>query len=84
MTEDYEIPKKILEINRGHPLISDLSNLVRERPEDEIINLAIIQLYDNALVIEGLHPNPANMMPQVERLIELAAARSLDDEEEVD
>jgi len=84
ITEDYEIPKKILEINRGHPLISDLSNLVRERPEDEIINLAIIQLYDNALVIEGLHPNPANMMPQVERLIELAAARSLDDEEELD
>jgi molecular chaperone HtpG len=84
ITEDYEIPKKILEINRGHPLISDLSNLVRERPDDEIINLAIIQLYENALIIEGLHPNPANMMPQVERLIELAAARSLDDEEEVD
>ena len=84
ITEDYEVPKKILEINRGHSLMSDLSNLVRERPDDEIINLAIIQLYGNALVIEGLHPNPANMMPQVERLIELAAARSLNEEEEVD
>jgi molecular chaperone HtpG len=82
ITEDYQIPKKILEVNRGHPLISDLASLVRERPDDEIINLAILQLYDNALVIEGLHPNPANMMPQVERLIELATVRSLSDEEE--
>ena len=82
MTDNYEVPKKILEVNREHRLMADLSTLIRYQPDDEIIDLTILQLYENALLIEGLHPNPTQMMPRVERLIELAAARSVLDEEE--
>ena len=35
---------------------------------------AIEQLYENALLLEGLHPNPAAMVPRLQRLIERAAA----------
>jgi molecular chaperone HtpG len=78
LTDNYEIPKKILEVNRGHNLISDLARILNERREDEIINLIIEQLFESSLVMEGLHPNPAKMLPKIERLLELSAGRSLE------
>lgn len=75
LDQKYEVPKKILEINRNHPLIGNLARLVSSRPELPLINLAIEQLYDNALVQEGLHPNPAEMLPRIQQLLELAAAK---------
>jgi molecular chaperone HtpG len=73
LDQNYQIPKKILEVNRNHPLIADLAALVTNRPEDPFINLAIEQLYEGALVQEGLHPNPAGMLPRIQELLELAA-----------
>ncbi len=78
LTEDYEIPKKILEVNQRHNLISDLARILDEKPEDEIINLIIEQLFESSLIMEGLHPNPAKMLPKIERLLELSAGRSLE------
>lgn len=83
LDQDYTIPKKILEINRRHPLIVYLARLVSSHPEDELINLAIEQLYESALVIEDLHPNPSEMLPRIERLMEIAAERSAPESTEV-
>jgi molecular chaperone HtpG len=74
LREDYEIPKRILEVNRKHPLISNLSHLVAEQPDSELVKLSIEQLYDSALVQEGLHPNPSEMLPRIQQLMSLAAA----------
>ncbi|RMG88970.1 MAG: molecular chaperone HtpG, partial [Chloroflexi bacterium] len=74
LDKPYEIPKKILEVNRNHPLIVHLAKLVTEQPDAELINVAIEQLYESALLQEGLHPNPAEMLPRIQRLLELAAA----------
>jgi molecular chaperone HtpG len=73
--QDYEIPKKIMEINRRHPLIASLAHLVTEEPENVLIDLSIEQLYDSALVQEGLHPDPAGMLPRIQQLMELAAKK---------
>jgi molecular chaperone HtpG len=73
--QDYEIPKKIMEINRRHPLIASLARLVTEEPENVLIDLSIEQLYDSALVQEGLHPDPAGMLPRIQQLMELAAKK---------
>lgn len=75
LDQDYEIPKKILEVNRRHPLIANLASLVTADPEAPVIDLTIDQLFDSALVQEGLHPNPAEMLPRIERLMEIAAGR---------
>ena len=40
------------------------------------LDLSIEQLYDSALVQEGLHPNPAEMLPRIQRLLALAAAKN--------
>ena len=73
LDQEYEIPKKIMEVNRNHPLIVSLAQLLAEHPDAELINLSIEQLYDSALVQEGLHPNPVDMLPRIQELMELAA-----------
>lgn len=73
MDQNYEVPKKILELNRRHPLIVNLARLVSEQPDSELVQLSIEQLYDSALVQEGLHPNPTAMLPRIEQLMLLAA-----------
>jgi molecular chaperone HtpG len=73
LDQNYEVPKKILEVNRSHPLIASLAHLVTSQPDNELINLAIEQLYENALVQEGLHPDPSAMLPRIQQLISLAA-----------
>jgi molecular chaperone HtpG len=72
--QEYEVPKKILELNRRHPLIQNLARLLNESPEETLINTAIEQLFDNALLLEGLHPNPADMTPRIQMLLEAAIA----------
>jgi molecular chaperone HtpG len=72
--ENYEAPKKILEINRGHPLIVNLAQLLQTQPDSELVDTAIEQLYESALVQEGLHPNPVQMLPRIEQLMLLASA----------
>lgn len=76
LNQDYEVPKKILELNRNHPLIGDLAQLANARPDSPLLKLSIEQLYDSALVQEGLHPNPSAMLPRIQELMEIAAAQA--------
>ncbi len=57
-------------------MIADLTRLVVERPLDPLINTAIEQLYENGLLIEGIHPNPAAMAPRIQSLLEAAVAKA--------
>lgn len=82
LDQDYQVPKKILEVNRNHPLVANLARLVTHKPDDELINVAIEQLYDSALVQEGLHPNPAGMLPRIQQLMTLATATEVEEMEE--
>lgn len=73
MDQNFEVPKLIFEINRAHPLIVNLAKVVSEDENSELATLSIEQLYDSALVQEGLHPNPTAMLPRIEQLMLLAA-----------
>jgi molecular chaperone HtpG len=73
--KDYTIPKKILEINRRHPLIKNLSALIAAGQSEGVVNDCIQQLYDNGLLLEGLHPNPAEMVGRIQALMEAASRR---------
>ncbi len=72
LEEDFEIPPRILELNRNHPLVRNLAQRVQQGAADEIVNAAIEQLFANQLLIEGLHPNPATMVPHIQTLLEAA------------
>jgi len=66
---DYEVPKKILELNPRHPIITRLNGLPEE---DGLAEVIIEQIYESALLIEGLHPDPASMLPRIQTLMEKA------------
>jgi molecular chaperone HtpG len=84
MGREFEVPAQILEVNRNHPLIAGLARLATNNPESPLLPLAIDQLYDSALMQEGLHPNPSDMLPRVQALMQIAAdaiAQPVRDEE---
>jgi molecular chaperone HtpG len=73
LDRDYKVPAKMMELHRGHGLVADLARLIDERPADPLVPVLIEQLYDSALLIEGLHPNPSGMVGRIEALMEAAA-----------
>jgi len=66
---DYEVPKKVLELNPKHPILIRLNDQSVESELDEVI---IEQIYESALLIEGLHPDPASMISRIQKLIQAA------------
>jgi molecular chaperone HtpG len=75
LNQEFESPKRILEINRRHPILANLARMVTENPDTEIINPTIEQLYENQLLMEGLHPNPTEMIPRIQQIMESATAQ---------
>jgi molecular chaperone HtpG len=67
--EKFEVPKKILELNPHHPILLRLHQV----PEsDARNNLVIEQVFENALLIEGLLKDPASMIGRIHKIIEAA------------
>ncbi|PJF45081.1 MAG: molecular chaperone HtpG [Phototrophicales bacterium] len=72
LDREYEVPRKILEFNPRHRIIHNLANLITTGADQSLIDATIEQLYENALLIDGLHPNPAEMVQRIQRLMEVA------------
>jgi HSP90 family molecular chaperone len=74
--EPYQIPARVLELNRSHPLVRSLADLASAAGDDgeadALLDAGIEQLYESALLLEGLHPNPADMVPRIQQLLEWA------------
>ncbi len=69
MDKDYQIPKKILEINPGHPILQQICDLSEA---NVLVKTVIEQIFESALLIEGIHPDPASMIPRIQKLMESA------------
>jgi len=70
--KEYEIPKKILELNPAHPI---LKNLLKLESGSNLQNIIIEQIYDSALLVEGLHPDPSSIAERVQQIMEAALAQ---------
>jgi molecular chaperone HtpG len=75
LEKDYIVPKRIVELNPRHALVTALAARLRAGAADELVTDAIEQLYANALLLEGLHPNPAEMVGRIQALMERAVNR---------
>ena len=69
LDKKFEVPQKVLEINPRHPIIQRLASLPADSPVNELV---IEQVYEDALLIEGLHPDPASMIDRIQKLMEKA------------
>jgi len=72
MGEQAEPPKHQMEINPRHALIRNLARRLEREPKDSLIDASIHQLYENLLLLEGVHPNPAQMVPRIWELLKSA------------
>lgn len=67
--KEYEVPKKILELNPSHVILKKLLDM---DSASELQTLIIEQIYDSALLVEGLHPDPSSMAARVQQIMEAA------------
>ncbi len=74
MGEDVGTPKKIMQLNRRHPIVVNVAEILEATPDDALIDTAIEQLFDNALLLEGIHPNPTDMVERIQALMASAVA----------
>ena len=68
MDRAFEAPRKVLELNPKHPMLGRIAAL----QDDALAALFIEQIYENTLLIEGIHPDPAGMIPRLESLMKAA------------
>ena len=66
MDKQFELPKKVLELNPKHRIIAGLAHLPEGDPRFDLI---AEQVYEDALLIEGLHPDPVSMVGRIQDLI---------------
>lgn len=71
--KEFEVPKKVLELNSSHAI---LKNLLAMTENADLQNAVIEQIYESALLVEGLHPDPSSMVPRMQQIIEAALAKS--------
>ena len=69
--KDYEVPKKILELNPSHAILKGLLG-----KDADLQNEIIEQIFDSALLVEGLHPDPASMAARIQKLMEMALTKN--------
>ncbi len=67
--KEYEVPKKILELNPSHIILKKLLDV---DPASELQTLIIEQIYESALLVEGLHPDPSSMAARIQKIMEAA------------
>lgn len=72
LDRDYEMPVKALEINSRHPLLHNLSTMLSNQADNPMIDVVVLQLFETALLQEGLHPDPASMAERMTLLMQAA------------
>ena len=69
LDKEFEVPQKVLEINPKHEIIQKLREMEPSNPLKSVITE---QVYENALLSEGLHPDPVSMIERIQKIIQAA------------
>ncbi|NDJ54279.1 MAG: molecular chaperone HtpG [Chloroflexi bacterium] len=72
LEKEFEVPSRILEINPHHPIVRNLSARLERGQDDAQLQSGISLLFQNAMLADGIHPNPAEMVNEIQRLLEVA------------
>jgi len=72
MQQEMPAAKKVLEVNPRHPIIRNLSGMMIANADNPLINSAIRQLYEGALLLEGDLSSTTGFVQRMNELIEAA------------
>ncbi|MGB7340059.1 MAG: molecular chaperone HtpG [Phototrophicaceae bacterium] len=80
LDKDYQLPVKALELNPRHPLLHNVTGLLDGDSDNPIIDVVIEQVFETALLQDGIHPDPAAMADRLTALMQAAtgSANSVD------
>jgi molecular chaperone HtpG len=73
--KEFEIPRKVLEFNKDHPMVQELIDLCDKDPDNGRIKPVLLQVLDTCLLAEGDLPDPASMVPRMNQLLEMLVRR---------
>lgn len=72
LDREYELPVKILELNPRHPLVHNLSDMITSEPDNPLIDMVMEQVFETALLQDGIHPDPASMAERLTQIMQAA------------
>ena len=75
---DYELPVKTLELNPRHPLLHNLTGMIQRGADENLVNSVVEQVFETALLQDGIHPDPASMADRLYSLLQAATNTSPD------
>ena len=76
LDKDYELPVKALELNARHPLMHNLSSLIADGGGESLVDAVIEQVFETALLQDGIHPDPSSMAQRLTLLMQAATGSS--------
>ena len=76
LDKDYELPVKALELNPRHPLMHNLSGLIGNDGDELLADAVIEQVFETALLQDGIHPDPSSMADRLTLLMQAATGSS--------
>ncbi len=79
LDKDYELPVKALELNPRHPLMHNLGGLIANGGEEGLIDAVVEQVFETALLQDGIHPDPSSMADRLTLLMQAATGSASGD-----
>lgn len=67
--KNFQRSSKILEVNTGHKIIKNLAVMLQNNPENHLIDSIIMQLYEEALLLEGELQNPKEFIERLNQIL---------------
>jgi len=76
LDREVESPKRILELNPKHELVKNLASMVADAPESEDVATFSELLLDQAMLAEGVVPDPSSLLLRMQRVATVASQRT--------
>ena len=73
--KDFPEPARILEINPSSPLVRRLCRLSANSQHDAFIKQCGLQLWSNAMILEGITPDPEDLVARMQAFMDEAAEK---------
>lgn len=69
INKDFQRSQKILEVNTAHKIIKNLAIMLERNSQNYLIDLIIMQLYEEALLLEGELENPKGFIERLNQIL---------------
>jgi len=77
MDQSTQESRRILELNAGHPIVQNLNKLAERDPSSERVQQWSELLYDQALLAEGVVPDPSKLVRKIQDLLTQVSSAAL-------